>query len=105
MSLVCCPPSSEEFGEDFAKSYYDSIAKARRENENTIKSIRGTLAKNRELRVPLIDSGLSFFCGLNPSDNLRKLSKESGKTPSQFYVDHLFEEKNILINDGSGTND
>lgn len=102
MDLVCSPPSKEEFGQEFYNNYNKSIARAKRENEDTIKQVRATLSKNTELSVPYIDSGYSFFCKLNPSEKLRRQAKELGKTPTQHYVDSLFEEKNILINDGSG---
>ena len=97
-----CPPTKGEFSDDFVNRYNRSISEAKIENEITINNVRDALLKNNDLIVPNVDSGFSFFCGLNPTERLMKLANESKKSPSQYYVDRLYEEKNILISNGEG---
>ena len=97
-----CPPSIEEFGEDFVNKYKNSIEIAKKENYDSLNRIRNILSKNRDLQVPSIDAGYSFFCKLNPNENLINLAQKAGKSISHYYSDRLHEEKNILINAGEG---
>jgi hypothetical protein len=96
------PPSVEEFGEEFANNYTCSVENARKENRECLNNIRKILSENGDYQVPLIDSGYSFFCKLNPNENLNRLAQEAGKSVSQCYKDRLFQKEQILINSGEG---
>ena len=102
MDLVTSPPTNEEFNKDFVSRYNESIMKSKAENYLNITKVRDALCLNKDLNVPNIDSGFSFFCSLNPNEKLLKLAFDSKKSPSEYYVDRLNDEKNILVGKGEG---
>jgi hypothetical protein len=100
--MIMNPPSVEEFGEEFVNNYRISLENAKKENREQMNNIRKILSENGDYQVPSVDSGYSFFCKLNPNENINRLAQEAGKSVSEYYKDRVFQKEQILINSGEG---
>jgi len=87
MDLVLSPPRTPEFGADFVEKYQASLDESKKENKEIVEKVRNILTKNKDLEVPTIDAGFSFFCGLKHGN-------------SKAYVEKMLSQNGVFICNG-----